>query len=661
MNAIDPVTPHPNPEPDDAGQTAAQPGQLFVDEPPGLPRWLGLLMAASAASLGGIWWVAPRLPANPLLAGVRHDGLLPVTAAALLLALSGLAGTWIMTWARRRAAMPPSAEPARRRWLTRMLAACAIQAPRTLPGRAARWPQAIAVTVIAVLAAVCAWIHPAAPDLVPSPDLVIVPSAIHFALGGVALVLAFPLLIVERLMAATPAARLPEAPALRALLLLPVLVFSLAGLARIGSGLGIPFADRLDMVLALILTAVAVELSLRALGRCFLPPPAAAEARAAAESILARMIADGVRTGGFTAPVRAHLGIDLSRGWALAYLRSAIPPVLMMLLVLCWGLSGLVLVELDQRAVYERFGAPVAILHPGLNTILPWPMGRVHRLEYGSIHETALSGPDLAVRTKQVGAEDLPPPEADRLWEQAHPAELAFLIASTGGGQQSFQTVSADIKLRYRIGLTDQDAMHAAYGTADPPALLRALAGRAIAGFFAARTLSEILGENREAVAEHVRTALQHDLDDAGSGLELAAVVIEAIHPPAGAAEAYHAVQAAEIQALTSIMAERAAAAAARAKASQYATDIITQSTATGMEMTGAAAADLIRFQAEHAAAATGGQSFLLERRLTAIGTGLAKSGLTIIDHRIPAEHAPVLDLRPASPMTARGVGPNQE
>jgi len=105
----------------------------------------------------------------------------------------------------------------------------------------------------------------------------------------------------------------------------------------------------------------------------------------------------------------------------------------------------------------------------------------------------------------------------------------------------------------------------------------------------------------------------------------------------------------------------RGAAAAARAKASQYATDIITQSTATGMEMTGAAAADLIRFQAEHAAAATGGQSFLLERRLTAIGTGLAKSGLTIIDHRIPAEHAPVLDLRPASPMTARGVGPNQE
>jgi regulator of protease activity HflC (stomatin/prohibitin superfamily) len=661
MNAIDPVTPHPNPEPDDAGQTVAQPGRLFVEKPSGLPRWLSLTMAASAASLGGIWWVAPRLPAMPLLAGVRHDGLLPVAAAALLLALSGLAGTWIMTWARRRAIMPSSAEPTRRRWPARTLTACAIQASPSLPGRAARWPQAIVVTVIAVLAVVCAWVRAAAPDLVPAPDLVIVPPAIHFALGGIALVLAFPLLVAERMMAATPAARLPEAPALRALLLLPVLVFSLAGLARIGSGLGIPFAGRLNVVLALFITVVAVELCLRALGRCFLPPPAAAEARAAAGSLLARMIADGLRTGGFTGPVRAHLGIDLSRGWALTYLRSAIPPVAMMLLVLCWGLSGLVLVELDQRAIYERFGAPVTILHPGLHTILPWPMGRVHRLEYGTIHETALPGPDLAIRTKQVGAEDLPPPEADRLWEQAHPAELAFLIASTGGGQQSFQTVSSDIKLRYRIGLTDQDAMHAAYGTTDPPTLLRALAGRAIAGFFAARTLNEILGENRDAVAERVRTTLQQDLDDVGTGLELAAVVIEAIHPPAGAAEAYHAVQAAEILAVTSIAAERGAAVAARAKASQYATDIITQSTATGMEMTGAAATDLIRFQAEHAAAATGGQSFLLERRLTAIGTGLAKSGLTIIDHRIPAEHAPVLDLRPVSPMTVRGVGPNQE
>jgi regulator of protease activity HflC (stomatin/prohibitin superfamily) len=34
-------------------------------------------------------------------------------------------------------------------------------------------------------------------------------------------------------------------------------------------------------------------------------------------------------------------------------------------------------VPLDQRAVYERFGAPVRVLHPGLHLILPWPLGRL--------------------------------------------------------------------------------------------------------------------------------------------------------------------------------------------------------------------------------------------------------------------------------------------
>jgi regulator of protease activity HflC (stomatin/prohibitin superfamily) len=262
---------------------------------------------------------------------------------------------------------------------------------------------------------------------------------------------------------------------------------------------------------------------------------------------------------------------------------------------------------------------------------------------------------------QRVGAEDTPPPEADRLWEQAHPAELIFLIASGTAERQNFQAVSADFKLRYRIGLTDQDALQAAYGSADPVALLRASAGRVVAAFFAGQTLDRVLGENREEIADRLGVALQRDLDRSGAGIQVAAVVIEAIHPPAGAAEAYHNVQAAEIRANTSIEAERGRAKSTQANASQYATDVVAQAQAAAAETTSTAQSDLTRFTADHAAVSANSDAFLLERRLTAIGNGLAKSALTIVDHRIPPPEAPVLDLRPLSPTTARSAGTDRE
>ena len=478
-----------------------------------------LTLAAIAAGVAIL--AAGRWAAIPLAAASQPAGLIPLALAALLLALTGLAGTWIMARARLLAAAAPL--PRATGWRRRLPAAT--RGDPGAIGRAARWPQAILAGALAPAAAASAWLPPAA-NLAPGPQ------GSGLALGCAAIVLAFPVLIAERVVAATPAAVLPEAPALRTLLLLPVLTWAAAGLLLIAAALRVPCTHWFGGALALMLTAVAAELLLRALGRCFLPPPPPAAARAAVDSTLARMIAEGVRTRSLAAPVRDHLGIDFSRSWALAYVRDATPAVVLLLLLLCWGLSGVVLVNLNQRAVYQRFGEPVAVLRPGLHLILPWPMGRVRRVEFETIHEMTLSGSDTTLPVN-VAAEALPPAEADRLWEQAHPAELVFLIASETAGRQSFQVVSADIKLRYRTGPGDRDAVLAATGVADPPALLRAAAGRVIARFFAARTLDAVLGENREAMAERLRAAVQQDLDRIGSGIELTAVVLGS-HPPAG-------------------------------------------------------------------------------------------------------------------------------
>lgn len=609
-------------------------------------------IACGCIALGTLWLPARVWPDSPLLRMLRHTPLAPVMLESLLLALTGCAGVWIMVRARRQAVAKP--RPKRIGW--RRLLPNASVGDATAIGRAARWPQCMIVTSLSLLAAACAWLPPEMPAA---------ESASGVLPGAAAVLLSFPLLIAERTLAATPETRLPEATALRTLLLLPVLVWPLAGLAQIVAALGAPFAERAESLLLLPLTAVAAELALRALGRCFLPPPQPGQARAAIESLLARMLAEGLRTRSLTAPLRRHLGIDFSRSWALAYLRAATPPVLLLLVLVCWGLTGVILIGTDQRAIYERFGAVSGVLHPGLHVILPWPMGRVRTLEFGLVHETTLADSESVRPPLRVGAEDAAPPDADRLWEQAHPGELVFLIASGNAQRQSFQVVSADIKLRYRLGLTDQAALLAAYGVADPAALLRGAAGRVLAGFFAGQTLDAVLGENRDEIASQLQAEIQRDLDTFGSGVELVSVVVEAIHPPAGAAEAYHSVQAAEILANTSIAAERGRAIAAQAKASQYATEIVAQARAAAAETTGTAEADLTRFTADHAAAHTGGEAgaeaFRLERRLSAIGKGLAKSALTIIDHRIPASDAPVLDLRPLSPATARAAGPDPE
>jgi regulator of protease activity HflC (stomatin/prohibitin superfamily) len=610
----------------------------------------GVMLAAAGLIIA--LSISVFMPSVPVLQLLRRTGLATLPLAALLAALAGLVGTWIMAQARERAVAPVRI-PAARRW--RFPSFIAPTGGSLLVGRAARWPQAIAVTSIAVLAC-------AAGLLLPPDPSAVVPASFLLGLSGGAIVAAFPFLVAERSLAAIPHAQFPEAASLRALMFLVVLALTVTGLLGIAAGLGLPFVARIGRYLVIVPVAVASELALRALGRLFLPPPDADEARAVADSIVARMLLEGASARSVAGPLRQHFGIDLSRSWALSYIASAAAPVALLLVLLCWLLSGIVIVGLDQRGIYERFGAPVAVLGPGLHVMLPWPLGQMRRVEYGVIHEISLAQRSEATVVERVGAEESPPSSADRLWEQAHPDEVTFLIASDSGGRQNFQIVSADIRVLYRIGAADEDALHAAYSTADPVSILRSAAGRVAAGFFAGKTLDAVLGENREAMADELRIALQLVLDRDDCGLTLEAVVIEAIHPPTGAAEAYHRVQAAQIEAEASVSAEHGRAFATLSGTQQYAFTLVTQSAATAAETTGAATGELTRFTADRTAAVAGGRSFLFERYLANLVTGLGSiAALTIVDHRIPAAGAPVFDLRASSAASAPNAAPGLE
>ncbi|RXT87207.1 hypothetical protein B1F69_22555, partial [Pseudomonas syringae] len=244
------------------------------------------------------------------------------------------------------------------------------------------------------------------------------------------------------------------------------------------------------------------------------------------------------------------------------------------------------------------------------------------------------------------------------LWDASHINEKSQVIASSAGDKQSFQIVNMDVRFVYRIGLTDAAAMASTYNSADIPALIRSTASRVLVHDFASRTLDELLGEQRSGLADDIGKAVQADLQRLDSGVELLATVVEAIHPPAGAANAYHAVQAAQIGAQALISRERGAASDKANQAQLNASVARDQASAAAREiLAGAQGADL-RFSAERQAYAKAGQAFLLEQYLAQMTEGLGNAKLLILDHRLGGDSAPTIDLRtftpPADPTAPR-------
>jgi regulator of protease activity HflC (stomatin/prohibitin superfamily) len=191
--------------------------------------------------------------------------------------------------------------------------------------------------------------------------------------------------------------------------------------------------------------------------------------------------------------------------------------------------------------------------------------------------------------------------------------------------------------------------------------LVRALTGRLLSQFFAARTLPSVLGESQGIIADDVRTRLRQALEELGCGVDIVAVTIEALHPPAGAASAYRNVQAAEIAATASIATERGRAQTTKSVAQRDAHGATGDAAAVAAETVAAAQVDLIGMTADDRPYRAAGRPFLLERYFTDLTAALQNVPVEIVDHRLSGASLPTIDLRPpgaARDPTQRGEKP---
>ena len=628
---------------------------------------LGLLLIAAAAHAS-----AYRLPVGPLAFIVATVGAsLLIPAAGFLTAgmLAAIRHRLFRTESRPANTSPETSRdaitrPAWRRALARLRFGArrpSVQTAAWIAG-ASQALLIIASNLIAVAEVVQIWQASEAPA----------PSALTLQiLGGLLLIACFPLLVLERIYANRSSTILPEAGQLNRLLKLPLSVALLLGIGAISASFDFAWGVHCERLAALLVVVVAFELVLRSAATLFIPFAPIDDQRSLADSSLAgflRLALPNFQT--VNEAVQSQFGIDLSRSFALAFLRKAAVPTAFGLGIFAWAVTGVTAVGVNERDIYEKFGVPVEVFGPGLHMHLPWPFGIMRSVELGVVHEIpivvsssgsvagAAEAADQA--SELVPAEAPAPASADRLWDATHPSEASYLIASEERGRQSFQIANIDLRVVYRIGLSDAAAKDAAYSVASPEAVIQAATGELLVRYFARYALSDVLGQSREAFANEFRTALQTEMDRMSTGIEAIAVVVEAIHPPPGAASAYHNVQAAEILSKSRISFERADAIRKQKSAEQTALVERNQANAAAAELVDGAKSESVLFEADHRSYAQDGRVVLFERWLDRLSNSLGSSQFIVLDHRLTGATGPVLDLRDLwLPGQTTGSGPD--
>lgn len=571
--------------------------------------------------------------------------LLLYLSAPSLVAAAGFLPAWLTAYARKRGRLPRRTPTERTgKPLPMMLEKARVLGDRLWAALrnvdwVGDWLAILAALLPALLALYTLWRVWHAPAMHPG-------AVTEELTVGVLMVSAFVLLVLERRTAAIAPATLPEAPDLAQLLRVPLL--AAVGLA-VAAGLrwlGLAFAAPIEKFVAVVTALVAIELVARCAVFLFLPWPALANRTSPAKSSLARLIrAEIPNLTAINASVRSQFGIDLARSWSLMFLRRAMLPLLAGMVLFAWILSGFTALGTGERAVYESFGRPRAVLYPGIHVHLPWPFATLRLVPFGQVREISVDTSGNASLATMAAIEGEAPVSADRLWDSGQ-EESSYLVANLSDGRQSFEAVDIDISVAYRIGLSDDDAIRAAYHLADPDAAVRSVSSQILAHYFARNTIEAILGQNREAFMADFQKSLQARLTALDSGIEVMAVVVEGIHPPPKAAASYQNVQASVMDSTVKVNTARAEAAREMKMASVVANATRNDAISAAAERMSKAKTDAILFEGERMAYAAGGPSFLLERRLEKFSHGLSDKPLIILDHRIAATEAPTFDMR---------------
>lgn len=202
----------------------------------------------------------------------------------------------------------------------------------------------------------------------------------------------------------------------------------------------------------------------------------------------------GLRTGGLFVLEDDHADLlrrvrrSLRRGW----------PGAMAAVVLFYAATGLVTLAPHEVGIVKRFGRPVGpVLEPGPHWRWPWPFETVDRVDLGTIRRLGI------------------------------PASLMLT------GDESLIDVEGQVHYRVR------DPRAFAYAVASPDDAVRNAAETAVRALVNGRPVDLLIGEDRGALQAAARGAAQRALDGDGVGVEVTALELTKVDPPADVLEAF--------------------------------------------------------------------------------------------------------------------------
>lgn len=175
-----------------------------------------------------------------------------------------------------------------------------------------------------------------------------------------------------------------------------------------------------------------------------------------------------------------------------------------------WLFKAIYIVEPDQLAVELRFGKPKTQLsEPGLHFHW-WPVETV---------------------------------------ETVSVAEKLVEIGETRGSTSSGLMLSGDqniVDVRFTVAYQVAEPSNYLFNVNDPDGMVRQVAESAMREVVGRRQAQDIFRDDRQGIAEDVRSIIQSTLDEYGAGLTVNALSIEDAAPPREVADAFDEVQRAE-------------------------------------------------------------------------------------------------------------------
>ncbi|MEW6524505.1 MAG: FtsH protease activity modulator HflK [Bacillota bacterium] len=183
-------------------------------------------------------------------------------------------------------------------------------------------------------------------------------------------------------------------------------------------------------------------------------------------------------------------------------------------LLLVYLASGIYTVQPDEQGVVRRFGALSRVSSPGINYHLPWPF------------ESVVTPKVTEVKRIEIGFRTIK--QTSPAQYEDHPEESLMLT-----GDENI--VDAEIIVQWRI----KDAAQYLFKVLDVESALRDAAEAALRQVVGSRQIDDVLTVAKAEIQEETRLLLQDIIDRYEAGVQVVAIQLQDVQPPAAVRDAF--------------------------------------------------------------------------------------------------------------------------